>query len=327
MSLVVPVSRANGEPAVAQGQLPRGGERARGRSPLRVWDGRGAARLLDSRSRASSAAHRALRPGRAALGRSPTTRRRRELRPASARGSGGPCLPTRSSAPLAGEANALDRRAAARWRGVSVEPFERAILDEAVSACLELGPDQRSSGRCSIRTSTEATCFAAERETWLAIDPKPLVGEREFDAASLLRDRRWLLGGRNEGADEAPSRPPRGRARARPRADAQMGDRATPSPGASVGSRIEATWSSALDSCEVRTLGSAPWTPRFLERALELAERGRGTTHPNPIVGRRGRLRRRGRRRGLARAQGRPARRGRRARGGRQRTHGARRST
>ena len=23
----------------------------------------------------------------------------------------------------------------------------------------------------------------------------------------------------------------------------------------------------------------------FLERALELAERGRGTTHPNPIVG------------------------------------------
>ena len=25
--------------------------------------------------------------------------------------------------------------------------------------------------------------------------------------------------------------------------------------------------------------------PRFLERALELAERGRGNTHPNPIVG------------------------------------------
>jgi streptomycin 6-kinase len=33
----------------------------------------------------------------------------------------------------------------------------------------------------------------AEREPWLAIDPRPLVGEREFDAASLLRDRRWLL--------------------------------------------------------------------------------------------------------------------------------------
>lgn len=33
----------------------------------------------------------------------------------------------------------------------------------------------------------------AERSQWLAIDPKPLVGEREFDAASLLRDRRWEL--------------------------------------------------------------------------------------------------------------------------------------
>ncbi|MGH3059485.1 MAG: aminoglycoside phosphotransferase family protein [Gaiellaceae bacterium] len=35
----------------------------------------------------------------------------------------------------------------------------------------------------------------AAREPWLAIDPKPLVGEREFDTASLLRDRRpELLG-------------------------------------------------------------------------------------------------------------------------------------
>jgi streptomycin 6-kinase len=30
----------------------------------------------------------------------------------------------------------------------------------------------------------------AERSPWLAIDPKPLVGEREFDPASLIRDTR-----------------------------------------------------------------------------------------------------------------------------------------
>ena len=53
-----------------------------------------------------------------------------------------------------------------------------------------------------------------------------------------------------------------------------------------------------------------------LERALELAERGRGTTHPNPIVGAVVVAGRRGRRRGLARADGRPHARGRRARGG-----------
>ena len=34
----------------------------------------------------------------------------------------------------------------------------------------------------------------SERGGWVAIDPKPLVGDPAFDAASLLRDRRWLLG-------------------------------------------------------------------------------------------------------------------------------------
>lgn len=31
--------------------------------------------------------------------------------------------------------------------------------------------------------------LAAEREPWLAIDPKPLVGDREFDVTALIRDR------------------------------------------------------------------------------------------------------------------------------------------
>ena len=33
----------------------------------------------------------------------------------------------------------------------------------------------------------------AQRRPWLAIDPKPLAGEREFDLASLIRDRRWQV--------------------------------------------------------------------------------------------------------------------------------------
>lgn len=36
----------------------------------------------------------------------------------------------------------------------------------------------------------------AEREPWLAIDPKPIVGEREFDTAALLRDGPGDLGAR-----------------------------------------------------------------------------------------------------------------------------------
>jgi streptomycin 6-kinase len=90
--------------------------------------------------------------------------------------------------------------AAARW---SVEvprdwerlgrPFDRRLLDEAVSAYLELGPDPREPVVLH-QDFHGGNVLRAEREPWLAIDPKPLVGEREFDAASLLRDRRWLLG-------------------------------------------------------------------------------------------------------------------------------------
>jgi streptomycin 6-kinase len=36
----------------------------------------------------------------------------------------------------------------------------------------------------------QGNILRAEREPWLAIDPKPLIGEREFDVASLIRDRR-----------------------------------------------------------------------------------------------------------------------------------------
>lgn len=72
-------------------------------------------------------------------------------------------------------------------------PFERDLLDEAVAACLELGPDQGLPVLLH-QDFHGGNVLRAVREPWLAIDPKPLLGEREFDAASLLRDRRWLLG-------------------------------------------------------------------------------------------------------------------------------------
>ena len=33
--------------------------------------------------------------------------------------------------------------------------------------------------------------LAAQRQSWLLIDPKPLVGEREIDAVGLLRNAAW----------------------------------------------------------------------------------------------------------------------------------------
>jgi streptomycin 6-kinase len=72
-------------------------------------------------------------------------------------------------------------------------PIERGLIDEAVAACTELGSDEVDEVVLH-QDFHGGNVLRAEREPWLVIDPKPLVGERAFDAASLLRDRRWLLG-------------------------------------------------------------------------------------------------------------------------------------
>jgi streptomycin 6-kinase len=93
---------------------------------------------------------------------------------------------------LAEEAVRWARELPRDWDGLE-EPFERRLLEEAVAACRELGADQ---GEAVVlhQDFHGGNVLRSERAPWLAIDPKPLLGEREFDAASLLRDRRWELG-------------------------------------------------------------------------------------------------------------------------------------
>lgn len=79
-----------------------------------------------------------------------------------------------------------------RWQAQG-RPFERRLLDEAVAFLRAAGPAQRD--RVVLHQDFHGgNVLRAGREPWLAIDPKPLVGEREFDTASLLRDRRQELG-------------------------------------------------------------------------------------------------------------------------------------
>ena len=94
---------------------------------------------------------------------------------------------------LAAEASRWALDLPAEWQALG-HPFERRVLDEAVATCVELGPHQGEQVLLH-QDFHGGNVLRAVREPWLAIDPKPLVGEREFDAASLLRDRRWLLGG------------------------------------------------------------------------------------------------------------------------------------
>jgi streptomycin 6-kinase len=65
-------------------------------------------------------------------------------------------------------------------------PFERRLLDAALDALESLAPSQ-GEGVLLHQDLHGDNVLAAGREPWLAIDPKPLVGEREFAVAPIVR--------------------------------------------------------------------------------------------------------------------------------------------
>jgi streptomycin 6-kinase len=73
------------------------------------------------------------------------------------------------------------------------KPFERDLLDFALD--VYRGVD-RSARHLVNQDLHDWNILQAEREPWLVIDPKPLVGERELEASGLLRNAdsvtRWL---------------------------------------------------------------------------------------------------------------------------------------
>ncbi len=78
-------------------------------------------------------------------------------------------------------------------------PFERRLLDRARAVFVSV---DRGASRLVNQDLHGWNVLAAEREPWLAVDPKPLVGEPELDGVGLLRNaafeggtrevRRWL---------------------------------------------------------------------------------------------------------------------------------------
>ena len=65
-------------------------------------------------------------------------------------------------------------------------PFERELLDAAIAALQDLPSTQGE--QVLVNQDLQATnVLRAEREPWLVIDPKPLVGEREFGLAPVVR--------------------------------------------------------------------------------------------------------------------------------------------
>ena len=90
---------------------------------------------------------------------------------------------------LAEEAPAWADQLQRDWEALG-RPFERRLVDAMTATVAELAGSQHSAVLCH-QDFQGSNVLRAEREPWLAIDPKPIVGEPEFDVASLLRDRRW----------------------------------------------------------------------------------------------------------------------------------------
>ena len=70
-------------------------------------------------------------------------------------------------------------------------PFERALFDHVMETLRALSGSQGEPVLLHQDIHTD-NVLAAQREPWLVIDPKPLVGEREFNAAPIVRD--YVLG-------------------------------------------------------------------------------------------------------------------------------------
>jgi len=72
-----------------------------------------------------------------------------------------------------------------RWYAAAGSPFERSLLEVALDVYRTV---DRSSTHLVNQDLHGGNILRAEREPWLVIDPKPLVGERELEASGLLRN-------------------------------------------------------------------------------------------------------------------------------------------
>lgn len=78
---------------------------------------------------------------------------------------------------------------AAQWAEELPERgFEPGLVEPVVEFLREAGPTQRES--VLLHQDFHGGNVLLSERGWLAVDAKPLVGEREFDVASLIRDRR-----------------------------------------------------------------------------------------------------------------------------------------
>lgn len=186
VSLVMAVELLEGTPAVLKLNFPDP-ESEREADALAHWNGDGAVRLLAQDHERRALLVELCEPG-STLWELPDEEEANRVAAGVLRRLWRPAPQEHQFRLLADEAARWAAELPQRWERDG-RPYDHALLDEAAGFLREAGPAQ---GQPVVlhQDFHGGNVLRATREPWLAIDPKPLVGEREFDTASLLRDRR-----------------------------------------------------------------------------------------------------------------------------------------
>ena len=186
MSYVAPAVLVDGRQAVLKVTFPDP-ESAHEAAALAHWGGEGAVRLLAADAAGGALLVERCEPGTQLwdVGEDEALERVAGVLAALGRRPVGEGAPFRRLADLAA-AWAVELPVA--WERLG-RPCERRLLDEALAFLAQPRPCERF----LLHQDLHGGNVLRASRGWLAIDPKPLVGERAFDAASYLRDRRAAL--------------------------------------------------------------------------------------------------------------------------------------
>jgi streptomycin 6-kinase len=191
VALVLAATREDGAPAVLKISFPEE-ESEHEPDALAHWDGRGAVRMLERDADRRAMLLERVSPGSplwdVADDEAATVTAGQLLRRLHG-------FPVGAGHPFASLANAAARWSEtipADWRATG-RAFSPRLVDLAVDSCRTLV--EEPVGEVLLHQDFHGgNVLCSGAEEWLAIDAKPLVGDPAFDAASLVRDRRWLLG-------------------------------------------------------------------------------------------------------------------------------------
>jgi len=184
VSIVFPAKLRDGTPAVLKLQWPHP-ESEYEHEALRLWSGHGAVKLFDFDAGEHALLLERCEPGDhlSAIGPEPALEVAVDLLPRLWVPAGTPFQT------LTDECADWRRQLPSQWE-LAGRPFEQAMLDATLEAMDQLSSSQRE--QVLVHQDLHGdNILRAEREHWLAIDPKPLAGEREFSLAPIIRSREF----------------------------------------------------------------------------------------------------------------------------------------